>query len=158
MFHGVVRRRKGVYMKSKSIYKAVEHFCRTRDTGLLVIDSPPGSGKSHQIREYITDNYVGGTGGSSQEEMKRCIWITPHKNNLPTDMVRGPYAKDVLFPLHLYALNCTGSSFFVRRAIPPDWRIPERAPLYLYRMKWIPAHCKDHLRSVIGNDVFILAW
>ena len=84
-------------MKSKSIYKAVEYFCRTKDAGLLVIDSPPGSGKSHQIREYITDNYVRGTGGASQEQMKRCIWITSHKNNLPTDMVRGPYSKDVLF-------------------------------------------------------------
>ena len=83
--------------KSKSIYRAVEHFCRTRDTGLLVIDSPPGSGKSHQLREYVIDNYAKGAEGGPQEQLKRCIWLTPHKNNLPKDLAYGPYSKDVLF-------------------------------------------------------------
>ena len=83
--------------KSKSIYRAVEHFCQTRDTGLLVIDSPPGSGKSHQLREYVIDNYAKGAEGGPLEQLKHCIWLTPHKNNLPKDLAYGPYSKDVLF-------------------------------------------------------------
>ena len=67
------------------MYKAISKFCKDESlsNGLMLIDMPTGSGKTHQCLDFIFDEVM-----DISNRNKKYFFITSVKNNLPYDKLK----------------------------------------------------------------------
>lgn len=68
---------------------SISKFCNNgKNTGLLLIDMPTGSGKTYSVLEFIVQNY-----NKPEFAKKKIFFITTLKKNLPTAKLKEKFKK-----------------------------------------------------------------
>ena len=71
------------------MFNSIKDFCENgENTGLLLVDMPTGSGKTHAVLEYICQEY-----DKPQNKNKTFFFITNLKKNLPTEDLYEKFVK-----------------------------------------------------------------